>query len=694
MMQPEFSSSFLAGLPDRLARYAHFAAAAGFIGVLSLLILPIPPFLLDLFIGMSFGVSFLMLFTTIYVSRAADLPGFPALLLMTTLLRLALAIASTKMILMHAHAGRIIQAFGELVAGGNVAVGIVVFLVLCAIQFIVVAKGADRIAEVSARFTLDAIPGRQMSIDADLRSGLISAEQAVAMRAGLERETYVYGSLDGAMKFVKGDTIASFVIAIVNIAGGLAIGLVQHGMSFSDALQVYTILTIGDGLVSQIPSLVVSIAAGLLVTRVSQAGSGSNLGADLYSQLTLRPHALLMAGVCCAALGLIPGFPHVQFALLAGALAGLAVLLMRAQRRAQGAVQTPMPALARDGSRHMPQFLDDVDFGTSNVLRLRVGTDVVRAMRPDALNGLLGRLRHTINERLGLPFPGLVILVDARLASDRYIVDIDDVPFASGVLLAQHVLVSGRAADVTMQGTPGYRPGVEKSVWMAASEAAALDPAVYATDSPDDVLCRHLLEVIERCAPRLMGTQEARFLLGRIGQEYRELAMQIEHRVTTIRLAAVLRQLLQQRVSIRNLRGILEAILRVPANESTLERMVRECRIELGPQIARAYANLDVWEIQAGVLEPAWEAELEAGIRIGPDGEPYCPLDFDQLDALRRVLGAALESVRLLVTSAALRSHLARMLDTFGLHMDVLAIEEIPRDVYRVRAVATLTRPR
>ncbi len=215
-------------------------------------------------------------------------------------------------------------------------------------------------------------------------------------------------------------------------------------------------------------------------------------------------------------------------------------------------------------------------------------------------------------------------------------------------------------------------------------------------DSPDDALCQHLLEVIERCAPRLMGTQEARFLLGRIGQEFRELALQIEQRVTTMRLAAVLRQLLQQRVSIRmsirNLRGILEAVLRVPNNESTLKRMVRECRIELGPQIARTYADLDAWKIRTAVLEPAWETDLEARIRLGVDGEPYFPLDFQQLDAVRRVLGEAAASVRVLVTSAILRLHMAHLLDTLGIRLDVLAIEEIPRGVYRVRTVATLRR--
>lgn len=687
-------SSRLYALPGLLPRYAHVALAAGFICVIALLILPVPPFLLDLFIGVSFCASFVMLFSSIYVSRAADLPGFPALLLMTTLLRLALAIASTKMILVHAHAGNVISAFGELVAGNNVAVGVVVFVVLCAIQFIVVVKGGDRIAEVAARFTLDGIPGRQMSIDADLRSNQITAEQAAQLRAGLERETYFYGSLDGAMKFVKGDAIASFVVALVNIVGGLAVGMLQRDLPFGEALQVYTILTIGDGLVSQIPSLIVSVSAGLLVTRVSPASGATNLGADLYRQLTLQPRALLMAGACCLALALIPGFPHLQFALLAALFGGLGWLLTRKspQAPAHANALAPMPALARDGSRRVPHLLDDAETGTSAALRLRVGTRAFEALHPDALNRVLAGLRQDLNARLGLPFPGLSCVLDARLAPDRYLVDVDDVAFASGTLLPDHLLVSGRAADVTMEGVAGYRLGAEKAVWVPTAAASRLDPAVFTTHTPETALSGHLVEVFERCAPRLMGTQEARFLLDRIGGEFRELVAQIEQRVTTVQLAAVLRQLLQQHVSIRNLRGILEAILRAPTHEHTLDRMVREVRIELGPQIVRSHANLETWEIQGGVLEPEWEAELEASIQRARDGEPYCPLDFTQLDTVRRVLGMQARTVRLLVTSATLRPHMARVFQTLGIRMEVVAIEEIPRDVYQVRNVFTFSR--
>ena len=674
-----------------LARHADLAVGVGILAVLALLIVPVPPFLLDLFICVSFASGLTMLSATLYVSKAADLASFPSLLLITTLLRLALAIASTKMILLHAHAGQIIGAFGELVVGGNVAVGLVVFVVLAAIQFIVVAKGADRVAEVAARFTLDGIPGRQMSIDADMRNGVISAAQASRLRAQLERETYFYGSLDGAMKFVKGDAVAGLVVALVNIVGGLAVGIAQRGMSFGDALHTYTILTVGDGLVSQIPSLIVSVAAGILVTRVSAGdGADAHLGSDIYRQLAEHPKAMAMAGVACVSLAVIPGFPHVQFMVAGGLLLALAITLMRNAAVANNSQRALMPAMTRDGGNYVPRILDDVELGTSAALRLRLGLSAFDALRPEALNRRLGQLRRKLMVELGVPFPGLALLRDARLEPERYVVDIEDVPFASGTLVDAHTLVSGDANRVTFEGLAGYRPRAEKAVWVPSATAASLDDPEIHKASVDEALCDHLAEVCERSAADFLGTQETRFLLDQLSIEFRELVGQATQAVSTVQLASVLRHLLQQRVPIRNLRAILEAVVRVPAGERTIDRMVRQARIQLGPQIARGRADLDSWTIFAAVLEPAWEAELEAQIRSGVDGEPQCVLSVEELERAQRVFMAELDGIALIVTNAILRPHLARLLHDFGRRVEVLAIEEIPLDVYRVQAVATL----
>lgn len=674
-----------------LARHADLAVGVGILAVLALLIVPVPPFILDLFICVSFASGLTMLSATLYVSKAADLASFPSLLLITTLLRLALAIASTKMILLHAHAGQIIGAFGELVVGGNVAVGLVVFVVLAAIQFIVVAKGADRVAEVAARFTLDGIPGRQMSIDADMRNGVISAAQASRLRASLERETYFYGSLDGAMKFVKGDAVAGLVVALVNIVGGLAVGIAQRGMSFGDALHTYTILTVGDGLVSQIPSLIVSVAAGILVTRVSAGDDAdAHLGSDIYRQLAEHPKAMAMAGVACVSLAVIPGFPHVQFMVAGGLLLALAITLMRNAAVANNSQRALMPGMTRDGGNYVPRILDDVELGTSAALRLRLGLSAFDALRPEALNRRLGHLRRKLMVDLGVPFPGLALLRDARLEPERYVVDIEDVPFASGTLVDAHMLVSGDANRVTFEGIAGYRPRAERSVWVPSATAASIDDPEIHKASVDEALCDHLAEVCERSAADFLGTQETRFLLDQLSIEFRELVSQAAQAVSTVQLASVLRQLLQQRVAIRNLRAILEAVVRVPAGERTIDRMVRQARIQLGPQIARGRADLDSWTIFAAVLEPSWEAELEAQIRSGVDGEPQCVLSVEELERAQRVFMAELDGIALIVTNAILRPHLARLLQDFGRRVEVLAIEEIPLDVYRVQAVATL----
>ncbi|WP_454871470.1 flagellar biosynthesis protein FlhA [Paraburkholderia xenovorans] len=673
------------------ARHADLAVGIGILAVLALLIVPVPPFVLDLFICVSFAAGLTMLTTTLYVSKAADLASFPSLLLITTLLRLALAIASTKMILLHAHAGQIIGAFGEMVVGGNVAVGLVVFVVLAAIQFIVVAKGADRVAEVAARFTLDGIPGRQMSIDADMRNGVVTPAQASRLRASLERETYFYGSLDGAMKFVKGDAVAGLVVALVNIVGGLAVGIAQRGMSFGDALRTYTILTVGDGLVSQIPSLIVSVAAGILVTRVSAAdGADAHLGSDIYRQLAAHPKAIGMAGVACLSLGVIPGFPHVQFLVAGGLLLALAITLMRNAALATNSQRALMPGMTRDGGNYVPRILDDVELGTSAALRLRLGLEAFDALRPEALNRQLGQLRRKLMVELGVPFPGLALLRDARLAPERYVVDIEDVPFASGTLVDAHTLVSGDESRVVFDGVAGYRPRAAKSVWVPSATAASLDDPELHKASVDEALCDHLAEVCERSAADFLGVQETRFLLDQLSIEFRELVAQVGQAVSTVQLAGVLRQLLQQRVPIRNLRAILEAVVRVPAAERTTDRMVRQARIQLGPQIARGYADLESWTIFAAVLEPSWEAELEAQIRSGVDGEPQCVLSVEELERAQRVFAIDMNGVALIVTNAVLRPHLARLLHDFGRRVDVLAIEEIPLDVYRVEAVATL----
>ncbi|MDE1184516.1 FHIPEP family type III secretion protein [Paraburkholderia sp.] len=346
--------------------------------------------------------------------------------------------------------------------------------------------------------------------------------------------------------------------------------------------------------------------------------------------------------------------------------------------------------MTRDGGHYVPRILDDVELGTSAALRLRLGAGAFDALRPDALNRQLALLRRRLMVELGVPFPGLALLRDGRLAPERYIVDIEDVPWSSGSLVAAHTLVSGEAARIVFDGVEGYRPLAARSVWVTEATAASIDDPAILKATADEVVCEHLGEVCERSAAHFLGTQETRFLLDQLAVEFRELVTQAGQAASTVQLAGVLRQLLQQRIPVRNLRAILEAVVRVPAAERSMDRMVRDARIQLGRQIARNYADLTTWTIDAAVLEASWEASLEAQIRSGVDGEPQCTLSADELEHVQQVFATELDGIPLVVTNAVLRPHLARLLRDFGRHVEVLAIEEIPLDLYRVQTIATL----
>jgi type III secretion protein V len=397
-----------------------------------------------------------------------------------------------------------------------------------------------------------------------------------------------------------------------------------------------------------------------------------------------------MAGIACLSLAAIPNFPHIQFLVAGGLLLALAVTLMRNAVLATNSQRALMPEMTRDGGNYVPRILDDVELGTSSPLRVRLGVKACDALHAAELNRRFSQMRRDLMVRLGVPFPGVGLLRDATLEENRYIVDLDDVALYGGTLVAGHVLVSGDAALVTMEGIEGYHPQAEKSVWVPEQAAASIDAARIVKSSPDAALCDHLMDVCEQHASSFIGTQETRFLLDQLNIEFRELVNQIQQVVTTVQLAGVLRSLLEQHLPIRNLRGIVEAILRVPDGARTLDRMVRDARIALGHQLVRPLADLNSWLVNAAVLDPAWEADLEAQIEIGSDGEPQCVLDAERLGGLQRVFAAQPDAARVVVTTALLRPHLARILRMLGIRSEVLAMEEIPLDIYRVQVIATL----
>lgn len=418
----------------RATRYFAYsgevAIAALVVAVIGLMILPLPTPMIDTLLGINITLSVVLLMVTMYVPDSISLSSFPSLLLFTTLLRLSLNIASTKSILLHAEAGHIIESFGELVVGGNLVVGLVVFLIITTVQFIVIAKGSERVAEVGARFTLDAMPGKQMSIDADLRGGNLTADEARRKRARLAIESQLHGGMDGAMKFVKGDAIAGLVITMVNILAGIVVGVTYHGMTAGDAANRFAILSVGDAMVSQIASLLISVAAGVMITRVANENETklSSLGLDIGRQLTSNARALMAASVLLACFAFVPGFPAVLFLLLAAAVGAGGYAIWRKQRDISGSDQRKLPSTSRKGAKGEAPHIRKTAPDFASPLSMRLSPQLAALLDPAQLDQAIESERHQLVELLGLPFPGIAIWQSESLQGMQYEVLIHDVP--------------------------------------------------------------------------------------------------------------------------------------------------------------------------------------------------------------------------------------------------------------------------
>ena len=395
-----------------IAKYSDLILAALVISVLGMIIIPLPNWLLDVLITIDIAIGVIVLLVALYISDALKIASFPTILLMTTLYRLALNIAATRQILGTGEAGEVIHAFGNFVVAGNYVVGGILFAIITLINFIVIAKGAERVSEVGARFTLDAMPGKQMSIDADLRAGIINMEQAMERRSTLQRESQLYGAMDGAMKFVKGDAIAGIVITLINIIGGFIIGVMQRGLTFAEAIKTYSLLTIGDGLVAQIPALIISVSAGVVVTRVASEGKESNLGKDIITQMTAYPKALVITAILLTILGLIPGLPKVPFFVMAAGLGGLAFMLIRGKaKEVQQIMQTPKDEVVK---KAVAKHGDVLPFIMPSPISLEVGAELIPHVDDSQdggrfINELIPLLRHGLYYELGVNFPGIQV---------------------------------------------------------------------------------------------------------------------------------------------------------------------------------------------------------------------------------------------------------------------------------------------
>jgi flagellar biosynthesis protein FlhA len=605
--------------------------AIGVIGVLALAVLPLPPVAIDLLLGLALCASVLVFLLSVYVERPLDFSAFPSLLLLLTLFRLALNVATTRIVLLHGAsgphaAGQVIAAFGNFAVGGNFVVGAVVFLILVIVNFIVITKGADRISEVSARFTLDSLPGKQMAIDADLGAGLITEKDARERRKEIGDEAEFHGAMDGASKFVRGDAVAGLLIVGINIIGGIIVGIAQHGLSIGDAARTYTLLSIGDGLVTQIPALLVSTGAALLATRSSSAtgGFGRSLGTQLFS----RKRPLMVASTVVGIMGLVPGMPHVAFLAAAGALAFAASRAPKVAAAAAKAAESA-PAEAKGAAAEKPggqqQKADLESLLPLDLLTLEVGLDVlplVDAARNGELLGRIASLRKQMAQDLGFIVPPVHVRDDLRLRPGAYRLLISGAKVAQGEVRVGRLLAidpGDRAAALPGETVKEPTFGLPAK-WILASDRTRAEAAGCTVVDPSAVIATHLTEIVRRHAHELLGRREAQELVDIAAKQNSKVVEELlPHLMTLGDVIKVLRNLLAEGVSIRDARTILEALADNAAATKDPAELTELVRQRLARTVTATHLNED-GDLRAMVLDPRAEELFRSGMRGGDAG--------------------------------------------------------------------------
>ena len=667
---------------------SHLLVPIALLAVVMLMVVPMPPLLLDLLLSIDIGLSVVLLLTVVYVKNPVEFSVFPSLLLLLTLLRLALNVAATRLILMQGHegveaAGHVIMAFGQFVVGGNFVVGIVVFLVLIAIQFIVINHGAVRISEVTARFTLDAMPGNQMAIDADLNAGAIDEAEARVRRDRVRREADFYGSMDGAIRFTQRDALAAILITGVNIAAGLVIGVLQHGVDLATAAQTYTILTIGEGLVTAIPALLVSMSGGLITTR---AASESHLGDDVAEQLLARWRPLAAAAAALVALALIPGLPKFAFITVALVLGGAAYATKRAAAKpAAPTAATPAPAP------------DALDGGVSiDPLGVEVGYALVSLVDEAQGGTLLARIRSVrrqVATETGVVVPAVHVADNLQLGPRQYTILVKGVEVARGELYADRLLaINPGTAGGGLEGVQTREPAFGlPALWIGIEQRDRASAAGYTVVDPTTALSTHLSETIRVFLPELLTRQHTKELVDRVAQTSPKLIEELVPKIASIGdIQRVLRQLLRERVSIRDLTTILEAVADAAPGAKDTDGVAEAVRAAIGRSICRPYQT-DRDELPAISLSPALEERLVASI-VKTEHGAVLAIDPTQAQRLASRIGeifAGAVAQPVLLCTPTLRPHIWRLFARVLPHLGVLSHNEVPPQVH-VASIATL----
>jgi flagellar biosynthesis protein FlhA len=665
----------------------------GVLGILGILLVSLPAPVLDVALALNLSISLVVLLVTIYVRNPLEISAFPTILLLTTLYRLSLNIASTRIILLDGHegdfaAGAVIQSFGSFVVGGSFAVGIVVFLLFATINFVVITKGSGRIAEVAARFTLDAMPGKQMAIDADLNAGTINEKQAVERRRAIQREADFYGAMDGASKFVRGDAIAALIITAVNILGGLVIGTLQNEMSLADAASTYTILTVGDGLVSAVPSLLISVAAGVIVTR---AGGQEDLSQELQEQLWSRATPLGVGAGVLGALALVPGLPTVAFGLLA---TGLGIGAYHLSRAGESTEEPALPAEQEKPAERPKDLLSPPD-----PIELQVGYGLIDLVDPSRSGELLDRiraLRREFTQSMGFPVPMVHIRDNLKLGADEYRILVRGVPKGRGTVYPERMLA------IAPPGGGPQVPGIETrdpafglpACWIQAKDGEQAQISGYTVVDPAAVVVTHLTDLIRRHASDLLGRQQVQEMLDVVAETMPKLVSEVVPDVLPLGIVQkVLQNLLRESVPVRDLPSILEALGDYGPKTKDPELLTELVRERLSGQISSQLAPDG--KVGVLVLAPDVEQKISSSLQRTEHGT-LLALDPSGIGALVGALRRAVERVGVLhpdppiLCSPEVRPHLRRITERFLPRCPILSANELSAEI-QVESIGTVS---
>ena len=668
------------------AQRQDLALVALLMMIIFMIILPLPTWLIDALIALNLSIVVLILIVTVYLDNPTKFSTLPAILLFSTLFRLAISISTTRLILVQADAGRIVETFGAFVVGGNMIVGIVVFLIITVVQFVVITKGSERVAEVSARFSLDALPGRQMAIDADMRAGEIDMGEAKKRRSDLQLESEFYGSMDGAMKFVKGDAIAGIIIIFVNILGGIAIGVLQRDMSMGEAANIYSVLTVGDGLVSQIPALFMAISSGIVITRIT-SDTSTDLGSDIAEQISGNPRALQISAVVLVILGLVPGFPMLTFFALAFALGALGLWMEFAFKRKE---QEDLETAEQDNR-------NDISMTPMSAVHMALGDDLAAQIDKDAFlrEALLERAR--LFEQLGVPFPPVHVTRSGD-SGHGWALLIEGVPVADGTLPLDSVRIVDDPENASILGlkttTSELVPSLPESHWVAKDAEEELEKHGVAFQTSERVLAMVAGVLLPRHAKDFLGVHETNLILSALENRYDELVKEAQKALPLQKIAQIFRRLVEEDVSVRNTRIVLETIVEWAGREKDPDVLAEYARVALGRQICHRYADSDRY-IAAYIIEQDIEEVVRDSITVSSGGSSLS-LSPEQsrslLTKVRDAIGSLSEhrSPPVILTAMDVRRFLRNFLDEHGVDCPIMSFKEVAPQ-YQVQPLAVLS---